>query len=214
MTRERILRAFLQLATERGIDSTSTKAVAEIAGVSELTVFRHFTDKATLVREAIRYGASTSDLPAQLQADGSSPAAAVESLTRCLKFLRDRALDNPKMFQFVTSEAHRHPELANDLMVVPLRARALLERTLDAVGPQFRVGVQRQTALLTLQGLLLVTFMWTSFGWIRLRPREWDELLEDAARLLIRESNDRPTREPRPSSKSPERRRSPKKRSA
>jgi AcrR family transcriptional regulator len=186
-TRERILRTFLELATKRGIDSTSTRAVADAAGVRELTLFRHFGDKASLIREAIRQGgSSTEDLPEHLAADASTPAAAAESLTRCLKFLRDRARKNPGLLQFAMCEAHRHPELGKDLVVVPLRARALLERTLDVVSPQLRTDVDRQTAVLTLQGLLLVTVLWTSLGWMRLRLSQWDALLEDAARMLIR----------------------------
>jgi len=182
------LRTFLRLATKRGIDATSTKALAAAAKVSELTLFRHFGDKATLIREAIRLGgSSTEGLPDLVAADASTPEAAIHSLTLCLEFMRDRALANPGMLQFVMSEAHRHPELAPDLMMAPLRARALLERTIDAVGPQLRAGVERGAAVLMLQGLLLLTVLWTSLGWMGLPLPEWDALLADAARALIRQ---------------------------
>lgn len=49
-TRERILRAFLWLAGERGFEATTTRAVAEAAGVNEVTIFRQFNDKLTLAR--------------------------------------------------------------------------------------------------------------------------------------------------------------------
>ena len=54
-TRARILEAFLHLAAQRGIDATPTRLVAKEAGVSELTLFRHCGDKATLVRAAVRH---------------------------------------------------------------------------------------------------------------------------------------------------------------
>jgi AcrR family transcriptional regulator len=53
-TAEQILSTFLRLVAERGLDATTTRALAEEAGVNEVTVFRHFGDKATLAREAVR----------------------------------------------------------------------------------------------------------------------------------------------------------------
>src|SRR5437016_10197493 len=93
-TRERILEAFLRLAVERGIDSTPTRVVAEEAGVSELTLFRHFGDKATLVRAAVRHAAPTEQLRGyDPEIDASTPERTVASLSSCLRFLRDEAVD-------------------------------------------------------------------------------------------------------------------------
>ena len=47
--REEILRATLELLEERGVAKLTTKAVAERAGVSEGSVFYHFTDRAGLL---------------------------------------------------------------------------------------------------------------------------------------------------------------------
>jgi AcrR family transcriptional regulator len=51
-TRERILLAALALFGERGIAATSLNEVAERAGVTRVTVYRHFADKEELAREA------------------------------------------------------------------------------------------------------------------------------------------------------------------
>ena len=40
--------------------------------------------------------------------------------------------------------------------------------------------------MISLQGLLLVTVLWTLHGWMRLEPEEWDDLLEAAVRVLVR----------------------------
>lgn len=48
-TRERLLRAALELFAERGYDATPTTLIAARAGVSEMTLFRHFATKASLV---------------------------------------------------------------------------------------------------------------------------------------------------------------------
>ncbi|MFN3601009.1 MAG: TetR/AcrR family transcriptional regulator [Dietzia sp.] len=48
-TRERLLRAALELMGDRGYDGVTTAAVASRAGVSEMTLFRHFPTKAALL---------------------------------------------------------------------------------------------------------------------------------------------------------------------
>ncbi|MEH6380683.1 MAG: helix-turn-helix domain-containing protein [Dietzia cercidiphylli] len=48
-TRERLLRAALELMGDRGYDGVTTAAVAGRAGVSEMTLFRHFPTKAALL---------------------------------------------------------------------------------------------------------------------------------------------------------------------
>ncbi len=50
-TREALLTAALELFAERGYDATTTSAIAERAGVSEMTLFRHFATKSALVVE-------------------------------------------------------------------------------------------------------------------------------------------------------------------
>ncbi|MEW6044952.1 MAG: TetR/AcrR family transcriptional regulator [Bacillota bacterium] len=51
-TRERILEAALAVAAEKGVARATTRSIAERAGVNEVTLFRHFGDKASLIRAA------------------------------------------------------------------------------------------------------------------------------------------------------------------
>jgi AcrR family transcriptional regulator len=186
-TRARILEAFLRLAAVRGIDSTPTRLVAAEAGVSELTLFRHFGDKATLVRGAIRHAAPTDELRAYDPAiDASTPESAVASLSRCLRFLRDEAVRRQDLFHFALSEARRHPELQDELMAGPRQAVEVLQRALWQASPQLRPEVDLRAAVLSLQGTLLVTVLWTLHGWMRLERGEWDQLLEAAVRVLVK----------------------------
>jgi AcrR family transcriptional regulator len=53
-TREQILSAAAKLYAEHGFRGTTTRAVAEAAGVNEVTLFRIFGDKETLIVEAMR----------------------------------------------------------------------------------------------------------------------------------------------------------------
>ena len=181
------MEAFFRLAVERGIDSTSTRAVAEEAGVSELTLFRHFGDKASLVRAAIRHAAPTEQLRAYDPAiDASTPESAAADLGRCLRYLRDEAVRRQDLFHLALSEARRHPELQDELIVGPRQAVEVLRRALQQAAPQVRPEVDVGAAVISLQGLLLVTVLWTLHGWMQLKPAEWDELLESAVRMLVR----------------------------
>lgn len=53
-TRERLLRAALELFTSAGFLETTTAALAERAGVAEGTIYRHFPSKDALFNEAYR----------------------------------------------------------------------------------------------------------------------------------------------------------------
>lgn len=48
-TREALIAAALELFSDVGYDATTTSAIARRAGVSEMTLFRHFPTKASLV---------------------------------------------------------------------------------------------------------------------------------------------------------------------
>lgn len=52
-TKDRILQEAISLIAENGFKGTSIKAIAENAGVSEMTVFRHFKTKNCILDEAI-----------------------------------------------------------------------------------------------------------------------------------------------------------------
>ncbi len=104
-TAERILRAFLKLVAERGIEATTTRALAEEARVNEVTIFRNFKDKATLVREAYRHFAPGHRIAAYpLAIDASNPERAMEGLVTCLKFLRDSLREHPQLLLSGLSE--------------------------------------------------------------------------------------------------------------
>ena len=189
-TRRRIAAAFLKLAIERGIDSTTTRAIAREAGVSELTLFRHFGDKATLMKEALRETVPNPELMYDLPAfDASTPEGAAAGLTSCLRYLRDQLLKRQDLLGFAIVESRRRPEirgLMKDLMAGPRQATSqLLETTLERAAPQLSPGVDRRAAVLALEGLVLLTVLWTSLEWIELETPEWDALFESAVRMLL-----------------------------
>ena len=52
-TAERIIDAALQLISEKGYTAATTKAIAELAGVNEVTVFRHFGNKRGILKAIV-----------------------------------------------------------------------------------------------------------------------------------------------------------------
>ena len=52
-TADRIIDAALQLISEKGYTAATTKAIAELAGVNEVTIFRHFGCKHEIVKAII-----------------------------------------------------------------------------------------------------------------------------------------------------------------
>lgn len=54
-TRQKIIDASIKLFSEHGYQGTSTKAIAETAGVSEMTLFRKFTTKQNLFESMLIY---------------------------------------------------------------------------------------------------------------------------------------------------------------
>jgi AcrR family transcriptional regulator len=105
-----IFDAALKVVTERGYVGATTKLIAEEAGIGEVTLFRRFGNKDTLILEAMKQEASkldgevslyTSDLEADL----------IRLLTAYQQLLRARA---PLILTFYT-EVTRQPELAEVL---------------------------------------------------------------------------------------------------
>ncbi|MGE7942401.1 TetR/AcrR family transcriptional regulator [Lysinibacillus xylanilyticus] len=52
-TAEKIIEAALHLVSEKGYTAATTKAIAELAGVNEVTIFRHFGNKRGILKAII-----------------------------------------------------------------------------------------------------------------------------------------------------------------
>jgi len=85
-TRQRLLRAAIELFTTRGFDRTTTPLIARKAGVAEGTIYRHFAGKRDLWNELYRGALGWALAQAQQVADGdrSSARAQLERLAHAL----------------------------------------------------------------------------------------------------------------------------------
>lgn len=172
---------------ERGIDATTTRVLAEQAGVNEVTIFRLFGDKANLAAEAVRRFQSAALIQGyQPEIDPSNPARAAEGLLNMLDFLRGRMAERPELLQFGVSEFWRFPELKEDLGAAPRAARELVERALVAAAPALRSEVDPRAASLSLIGLLFISALWQSRGWLEQSEAEWHGAARQAVECLLR----------------------------
>lgn len=72
--RQKILNAATELYAETGFRGTTTRQIAQRAGVNEVTLFRHFGSKTALLHEAIRCACGT-PVPLSLPASPQNPRA-------------------------------------------------------------------------------------------------------------------------------------------
>lgn len=118
-TRARLLEAALELLLERGYRGATTRAIAQRAGVNEVTLFRHFGSKRALLREALDRLRPSLAPPSP----GKSLEADLRALLEAyLRFLEEEG----SLVLHLIPELLRHPELRSE--GPPKAVAALLDR--------------------------------------------------------------------------------------
>lgn len=123
-TRERIVEAAMALLKEKGYRGVSTKAIASLAGVNEVTLFRHFGNKRnmfTAVMEELSYLPSfenmlQEDVVWDLQADLRMFGL------KYIQYFRK----NGDIISIAYKEIGHFPELDRQMALIPVKLRSLL----------------------------------------------------------------------------------------
>ena len=166
-TRQRLLRAALELYTSIGFRATTTPAIAARAGVAEGTIYRHFTSKEHLLNEVYR-GA---------QKWAVSVVREIEDTEKGLK-APDRLARLARRF---FDAADRDPAALRMLLLVR-EERNLDEKSREAAR-EFREALQQVVASGKSDGLVrpgpadLWASVWlslVSFAAEKVAAREWD----------------------------------------
>jgi AcrR family transcriptional regulator len=113
-TRDRILQAARRLFASQGFDGTTTRELAEKAGVAEGTLFRHFSNKKAILVEVATEGwvEILTDLLTELSEMGSYKAVA--------QVMRRRMWDmqkNADMMKVCFMEVQFHPDLRDRIQL-------------------------------------------------------------------------------------------------
>jgi AcrR family transcriptional regulator len=126
-TRDSMLAAAVRLYSERGARGATTRAIAEEAGVNEVTLFRHFGSKRALLREAMAWAAERVRIT-RLPDFPGDPLAELSSWCRSeLEALHGvRSLLRTSMGEF-----EENPEVGGPASRVPARVAAELRRYLE-----------------------------------------------------------------------------------
>jgi AcrR family transcriptional regulator len=124
-TRQRIIDATAQLFFEQGFAGTTTRAIAERAGVNEVTVFRHFGSKDKLAREILgQYGgkAVVADLEPLFSGDYARDMALIGHIL--MNVLTERI----SAIRMAICEAGKFPEFQQLVAENPRQLRQMLAR--------------------------------------------------------------------------------------
>jgi AcrR family transcriptional regulator len=136
-TRRKILEAAVEIGSKEGYARATTKAIAEAAGVNEITLFRHFGSKANLFSAAIeQYGgpALAPAIEAQLSGDYRKDLTVFGGL-----FFRI-LLERKDLLRLMLCESAHIPEVRTVLARNPREFRKTLARYLRS---QMEAGVIR-----------------------------------------------------------------------
>ena len=109
-----ILDAGWALFLERGVEATPIEAIAARAGVSKVTLYTHYPDKAALFRAAVEREMERIEVAQRVQASDGQPGEVAEQLRGfglgIMTFLTSKpAID---FYSVVAGELRRHEDLA------------------------------------------------------------------------------------------------------
>lgn len=135
---ERIIRTAFETFAAQGYARTTTRNLAAAAGVTEVTLFRHFGTKEKLFTEVVEhYGGSSlaGEFEAELKGDYRSDLQIMGQ--HFIKIVMERS----KIMRLIFCEIQHFPELGPTLALNPRHFRAMLSRYLTQ---QMERGVVRQ----------------------------------------------------------------------
>ena len=128
-TRQRIIEAAVEIGSKVGYARATTRAIAETAGVNEITLFRHFGTKENLFSEAIeQYGGPALAPAIETQLTGDYR----QDLTTIGNIFMEIMLERQEMLRLLLCESAHIPEVRTILARNPRELRKMLARYLQS----------------------------------------------------------------------------------
>lgn len=166
-TKRKIHEAALQLFVEKGVDGTTTRDLAQAAGIAEGTLYRHYVSKAALIEDLflVNYAALARHLDG-LQAEQPSFKAKLGAIVRAICALYD---ETPVMFRFlmltqhqalplVDSNSNDNPVQVLERMIAEAIARGELPPQPHDLATAMMLGLILQPAVALVYGRLEAPF--------------------------------------------------------
>jgi AcrR family transcriptional regulator len=129
-TRKRILSAAAEIFAENGYTRTTTRAIAEAAEVNEVTLFRHFGSKRTLLSEMIQEHSALPDLTTLIENQLSSDYR--QDLIQLATVFFQTITARKEALRLMLCEARELPEIREVVVKVPDQLRQVLTRYFQA----------------------------------------------------------------------------------
>lgn len=122
-TDEKILNAFSKLLEENGYTETTTKKIAQAAGVNESTLFRHFKDKEQLVKELVqKYMSDIDTANAGFIASGDI----VSDLMQVADIYNQFVETHKALFLIGMRDSFQFPKLKEMIIQLPMKLKKIL----------------------------------------------------------------------------------------
>ncbi|WP_373542241.1 TetR/AcrR family transcriptional regulator [Chamaesiphon sp.] len=133
-THDKILKAAQKLFARNGYDGTTTKELAEKAGIAEGTLFRHFTNKKAILVEVATNGwiELLTDLLTEL-----SEMASYEAISQVMYKRMLRLGENYDMMRVCFMEVQSHPDLRDRIQ------SEVIEKMTDVAEAFFQTAMER-----------------------------------------------------------------------
>lgn len=182
-TRERILSAARQLMAQKGYKGATTRKISELAGVNEVTVFRHFKNKVGILTELLKEIMDVREqLEQGLQGEFSDLKEMLVSYARTYYGL---LVERKEIFMICMIEADNHPEVVQMFSSLPMTAVEVLSNKLLAFQEQGHLPkADSFTAALMFVSTFFYAFMAKYRVNLDLEMVE-EELFENASEILL-----------------------------
>lgn len=178
-TSEKIIQAAIELFRDYGYKGTTTRAVADKAGVNEVTIFRHFGNKKGLIEAAVR----TISYHPILE-----------------KIIQDQITwDLEHDLQLISESYQSYMEQTKDLVMIGLRESELfpeLQEAIMEIPKKLKEGMVSYFTEMKRRGKLIDTaieyqamnFIWLNFGYFLSRIRFHDRIISGSQADFIQHS--------------------------
>ena len=150
--RDQLLSAAARVYAEAGYRGATTRRIAQVAGVNEITLFRHFGSKESLLHEAIaRAGAEIESVTLP-----DEPGDPVRELTEWARSYLAYLAARRSLIRTCMGEMGEHPDNFSSIDKPPARAAAALARYLQRLRECHLAGAEfnERTAAAMLMGAL------------------------------------------------------------
>ncbi len=141
-TDAKIIAAFSDLALKYGYQGTTTKKIAETAGVNESTIFRHFKDKRTILERIINdYLDDVDQVGQNFQHSGDI----VTDLQRIADIYNEFVQHHKVVFLVGVRESYQFPEVGKALQKLPVRFVSLVKNNFTKMQAEGEISADIDT---------------------------------------------------------------------